>query len=440
MKKFIYITIAFIFLIVGCGKKSLIQEKLSQADTYCVISLKEGNDIVIPTSPITLHDKQVSFRGSELQSKGVQIWLTNGYFHYYPMGCTGCDSCMRCYEKEGLITYKVKEQLENEVIADIHLTSKGKKYLIQNMVETDTTLVNEVSAQNIALVTTLYTTHKAKNITRLSDGEYLFDKITIEHCTPFATAIGISLDSLKTREERSEAYIVDMKEYESEEYINGYSVDIRQSSLWYHLTTDGYNLDSCKSFKNALLQHFQLTDTLASVNLFSYDWCNGKGYRLYFAGEYFSTEDKLPDYFTKSVIYHEGEGIERKYLTLGSCYELDKIIKKHKYKQKELKEGAHYNKTKFIDLDITKEVVFRVKRTMSPLDQKQENSESNSIIYYVRCPYIEFDNYIYFINDEFWCEKESDLYTKEYPDHYRYGRRIPITKPFEEICSTLSQQ
>lgn len=231
MKKIVYITIAFIFLLSGCGKKSLIQKKLSKSDSYYVISLKEGNDISLPIEPIVPHDKQPSFSGSELQSRGVYIYLTNRYIHYYPMGCTGCDSCMRCYDKEGLITYKVKERSDNKVIADVHLTSKGKRYLIQNMAAADTVLINEASAQGFALLTTLYTTHKAKNVSRLSDRKYLFDMVTTEHCTPFATAIGISPDSLKTREEHAEAYMVNMKECgfetDSEEYINDYKIEIR---------------------------------------------------------------------------------------------------------------------------------------------------------------------------------------------------------------------
>lgn len=45
--------------------------------------------------------------------------------------CHGCDSCMKCYQDAGLITYNIVRRDSTSVRSTVCLTEKGKQYLIE---------------------------------------------------------------------------------------------------------------------------------------------------------------------------------------------------------------------------------------------------------------------------------------------------------------------
>lgn len=59
------------------------------------------------------------------------VWIVNGNYMGKTYECHGCDSCMKCYQDAGLITYNIVRRDSTSVRSIVCLTEKGKQYLIE---------------------------------------------------------------------------------------------------------------------------------------------------------------------------------------------------------------------------------------------------------------------------------------------------------------------
>ena len=146
------------------------------------------------------------------------VYLVNDCFMGHIIACQGCDSCMTCYQKAGLIRYEVKERNRETLKATVELTDKGRKYLIENYVGEHRD-IKELRQNQVELL--LVGTKKFElNVKRIPDktNSYLCKAFECIDMTPFLKAIG-GVDRNKKTEKFPWEILVEYREGEKEPYI-----------------------------------------------------------------------------------------------------------------------------------------------------------------------------------------------------------------------------
>lgn len=163
------------------------QKHLDEYRERHVLALQTG-EVTLPVVT-TLHHIKYPQGGGRLGFENV--YLVNGGFMGHMYECQGCDSCMTCYKKARLIDYEIKDRNESFVTANVELTPKGKKYLIENYVGSYPKLEKWRNENHIELV--LVSKEKFElDIKKLEDGSdsYFCEAHRCLELTPFLEAIG----------------------------------------------------------------------------------------------------------------------------------------------------------------------------------------------------------------------------------------------------------
>ncbi len=164
-----------------------MQKELDEYRERHVVGLKTG-EVTLPT---VSHLPHVKYPGGGGKLGFANTYIVNGGFMGRAFECQGCDSCMTCYQKAGLITYDVKERNDQTVVANVELTSKGKKYLIENYVGGYPKIEEWRNNDHVELM--LVSTEKFElDIKKSADGSntYFCDAHRCLDMTPFLEAIG----------------------------------------------------------------------------------------------------------------------------------------------------------------------------------------------------------------------------------------------------------
>lgn len=437
-------------LLIGCNNysdvRSKLEEELNNKCNYQTLMLKTGENIVIPIQPVAPHSSEILSGGSSIDDNircsNLPIIFRGVHF----IECTGCDSCMQCFADYGLIKYKIKERTETEIIADIKLTSKGKKYLLYNLNDSikakiergKATYITKSEENNEYLPVLSYeTVEKTKVIQRLSDKLYLCKAETQEHITPFLKALGGKESDTKKTENK---YYVTYYTYEGEKGEK--QIAFEAESYTYELPSESsYNLDEYQSLENILKAKFNLSDTLATFSDVEYSKLLDKGL--------INKGDSLPNWFRESILKTEQRYKEQIFYILGSSYTLDKIIDTYDWKWSDTEK---IEKPKWEDELYMEEVLFKVTRHCSPYDKFINNFESDKVTYYCRCPYIKVENTIYFPEgDGLWALSKKSVKEGQYGYITRkpqpnkdiklplsiYAKFISMKIPFSEFIETI---
>lgn len=164
-----------------------VQKDLEKEKERHVICLKTG-EVTLPTISNFPH---VKYPSGGLKLGFGNVYVVNGGFLGRLVECQGCDSCMTCYQKAGLIKYEVKERKDQTVVANIELTSKGKKYLIENYVGSNSEIEELRNEKQVELL--LVSKEKFElDIKKSADNShtYFCDAHRCLEMTPFLEAIG----------------------------------------------------------------------------------------------------------------------------------------------------------------------------------------------------------------------------------------------------------
>lgn len=164
-----------------------MQKDLDEYRERHVLVLKTG-EVTLPAVSQLPHEKYPN-GGRKLEF--ANLYIVNLGFMGRTFVCQGCDSCMTCYQKAGLITYDVKERNDQTVVANVELTSKGKKYLIENYVGGYPEIEEWRNNDHVELM--LVSTEKFElDIKKSADGSetYFCEARRCLDMTPFLEAIG----------------------------------------------------------------------------------------------------------------------------------------------------------------------------------------------------------------------------------------------------------
>lgn len=112
--------------------EEIAQRELGYYKDFYVIALQTGR-VKLPKGGQNPHVTHPGMGGVETPIN--QVWLVNGGRFGEVYECRGCDSCMTCYQKAGLIDYRVEATEQDSVIALVRLTDKGSRYLIENYLD-----------------------------------------------------------------------------------------------------------------------------------------------------------------------------------------------------------------------------------------------------------------------------------------------------------------
>lgn len=404
-----------------------MEEELNEECVYYTLMLKTGENIVIPVHPVAPHPNKISGGGTSIddniQCSNMPL-VFNG-IHY--IECTGCDSCMQCFADYGLIDYDIKKRTETEVVADIKLTSKGKKYLLYNLNDSikerrergEATYITESEENNIYLPVLSYTTvGKPKVIQRLSKNLFYCEAETQEHITPFLKALGgKESDAKNTVHKYSVTYYL----YEDNHGEQQTAFEVRSNTNIFPSNT-AYNLDEYQSLENVLKAKFQLSDSIMTYSQYKYSELIQEGA--------INESDSLPSWLQKSIIEIDESTYSPTFYILGSSYTLDKIIDTYDWKWSDTEKTEKLSGEEEFYM---KEVLFTVTRYCGPYEKHINNFKSDKITYYCRCPYIQVENTIYFPEGSgLWALSKNSVQEGQ----YGYITRKP--QPNEDIVLPLS--
>lgn len=189
-KSHYFLIVASLLIVISCSKGAVeeaICNYVTENETFHVLAIPVGDNVNVPSEPLAEHIKKFPTCGSALQDN---VWLTNHIFMNTPMYCLLCDSCMTVYEEAGLIDYKKSDN----GTASISLTSKGKKYRIENYLP-DFEL--ERNRDDVELVVLAYSEaddiryiSEEESNSRQMDKEYICEANIKKIVTPFFECMG----------------------------------------------------------------------------------------------------------------------------------------------------------------------------------------------------------------------------------------------------------
>lgn len=432
----------------ACSSNSVLskyEEDLTSKAQWSVIAIETGENIVLPVHSNGKHRNDASFYGGELgrnvTCSTLDSWLNE---------CQGCDECMQYYADKGLIDYKVTKRDEHQVVADVELTSKGRKYLLASMKEGagNYSQVTELEDKGVVLVVANYEKFSnPKMIYELADntdGNWHRERYICDICeevvrTPFLFPEDDGKDTETRKTVRRDVYLLtDLEDgHEAIEYKNG--------GVVYNLEREGYDLTEYGSIEEVLKSKFCLSDTMACV----YEAYPEKGGISF--GSKSITVDKdgeFPDWFRESLIHEEKNwyGTTSVYYLLGASFELDKIVTDRKWHWNMTEEPMEYGSGPgswvYEDWNM-KELVYRIKVTASPFWQYLKDMDSAEYYIYGRCPYLQVGNRIYMpsygmwgaskqsVCDASYLEIKGDV---EYPAMY-WMNMVPLSMSIREYYS-----
>lgn len=186
---FILIGLALITLSSCDGNGAVekdVQNWLDDGRERYVVGIQTGDVILLSESKYP----HITYPQGGIKMRMNNVYLVNGGFMGRIIECQGCDSCMTCYQKAGLIRYKVKERNGETLKATVELTDKGKKYLIENYVGGHPK-IKELRQNRVELL--LVGTEKFElDVKRIPDdpNSYLCKAFRCIEMTPFLKAIG----------------------------------------------------------------------------------------------------------------------------------------------------------------------------------------------------------------------------------------------------------
>ena len=433
----------------ACSSNSVLskyEEDLTSKAQWSVIAFETGENIVLPVHTNRKHRNYDSFSGGELGGNvtcsTLDRWLNE---------CQGCDECMQYYADKGLIDYKVTKRDEHQVVADVELTSKGRKYLLVNMMEgaDNYSYVTEFEDKGVVLVVANYEKYSnPKMIYELADytgatihsRTYICDIDEEVVRTPFLFPEDDGKDVETRKTVRREVSLLTYLEdgHEAIEYRDNSNSKILSDNK------NCYDLSEYGSIEEVLKSKFCLSDTLACV----YEAYPEKGGISF--GSKKITVDKdgeFPDWFRVSLIDEEKTwyGTTSVYYLLGASFELDKIVSDRKWHWNMTEEPVEYSdlgQWAYEDWNM-KELVYRIKVMASPFWQYLNDLDSDEYYMYGRCPYLQVGNRIYMpsygmwgaskqsVCDASYLEIKGDV---EYPAMY-WMTMAELTKSIKEIYS-----
>ncbi|WOG12636.1 hypothetical protein RJT08_05995 [Bacteroides caccae] len=106
----------------------IIRNHLEPTKELYALALQTG-EVTLPLGGKYPHVTYPAPGGTETPISNV--WIVNGNYMGKTYECHGCDSCMKCYQDAGLITYNIVRRDSTSVRSIVCLTEKGKQYLIE---------------------------------------------------------------------------------------------------------------------------------------------------------------------------------------------------------------------------------------------------------------------------------------------------------------------
>lgn len=326
MKK-IFLHLSAVILLstfAACSSNSVLskyEEDLTSKAQWSVIAFETGENIVLPVHTNRKHRNYDSFSGGELGGN-----VTCSTLGSLIKECQGCDECMQYYADKGLIDYKVTKRDEHQVVADVELTSKGRKYLLANMKEGagNYSYVTEFEDKGVVLVVANYEKFSnPKMIYELADHtgatihlrRYICDIDEEVVRTPFLFPEddGKDVETRKTVRREVSLYTYLEDGHEAIEYSDDSKILSDNKNC--------YDLSEYGSIEEVLKSKFCLSDTLACVYE-AYLEKGGISFGFGSNGSKKITVDKdgeFPDWFRASLIDKE------KYATTTVYYLLAQV-------------------------------------------------------------------------------------------------------------------
>ena len=122
-----------IYLCTSCRNnhaevERIIRNHLEPTKELYALALQTG-EVTLPLGGKYPHVTYPVPGGTETPISNV--WIVNGNYMGKTYECHGCDSCMKCYQDAGLITYNIVRRDSTSVRSTVCLTEKGKQYLIE---------------------------------------------------------------------------------------------------------------------------------------------------------------------------------------------------------------------------------------------------------------------------------------------------------------------
>lgn len=452
MKK-IFLHLSAVILLstfAACSSNSVLskyEEDLTSKAQWSVIAFETGENIVLPVHTNRKHRNYDSFSGGELGGN-----VTCSTLGSLIKECQGCDECMQYYADKGLIDYKVTKRDEHQVVADVELTSKGRKYLLANMKEGagNYSYVTEFEDKGVVLVVANYEKFSnPKMIYELADHtgatihlrRYICDIDEEVVRTPFLFPEddGKDVETRKTVRREVSLYTYLEDGHEAIEYSDDSKILSDNKNC--------YDLSEYGSIEEVLKSKFCLSDTLACVYE-AYLEKGGISFGFGSNGSKKITVDKdgeFPDWFRASLIDKEKYATTTVYYLLGASFELDKIVTDRKWHWNMTEEPVEYSdhgQWVYEDWNM-RELVYRIKVTASPFWQYLKDLDSDEYYMYGRCPYLQVGNRIYMpsygmwgaskqsVCDASYLEIKGDV---EYPAMY-WMNMVPILMSIREYYS-----
>ena len=124
-----------IYLCTSCRNnhaevERIIRNHLEPTKELYALALQTG-EVTLPLGGKYPHVTYPVPGGTETPISNV--WIVNGNYMGKTYECHGCDSCMKCYQDAGLITYNIVRRDSTSVRSTVCLTEKGKQYLIERL-------------------------------------------------------------------------------------------------------------------------------------------------------------------------------------------------------------------------------------------------------------------------------------------------------------------
>ena len=122
-----------IYLCTSCRNnhaevERIIRNHLEPTKELYALALQTG-EVTLPLGGKYPHVTYPAPGGTETTISNV--WIVNSNYMRKTYEIHGCDSCMKCYQDAGLITYNIVRRDSTSVRSIVCLTEKGKQYLIE---------------------------------------------------------------------------------------------------------------------------------------------------------------------------------------------------------------------------------------------------------------------------------------------------------------------
>ncbi len=415
MKIQLFYALALAVALAGCKDSKNVEEvkKYHSPLDHYALAIQVGDDIRLPVKPIVRHRTNFNFVGTIMD----HLYLTNSSFYDTSLGCQGCDSCMTCFADAGLVDYDVKSRTDDEVIASVHLTPKGEKYLMENCMDgfkeekVDRFRNGEAKSfrkDGIELVCYAYKDFKEVNILKnVADKEFIAETVEQVVATPFGKVLGVEEG-------------VHIGDTIGPNHYYYYYLDQRTKadtllshSEFTEKMKQAYDLDEYGSLENILRHHYNLLDSLWTVYTVWFSSYGGMKGGMSIPDSLVSYNRPLPDWFKESIVTTEGQGEDQEFVVRGRHCELVDLEDVHNWKPLPGERlDDDWSKWRM------KEVYFTVKSYNSPLIRHCKGTVlPEEETYYTKCRFIEIGNKIWIPEQHCWWfpKKEDRDQTVYYP-------------------------